>query len=168
MHLDKHCVKMILESCQLLSTAHRILDGKECVELSKTGRKVKRWKLDDERESVLYSATHINHPSAVWCRTNSENYRWLWNLLAELCFEYTYRYERTHLCEQSGLVTALYNLPRNINTLDAFTEPPPAMPDYCKVKNDAVSSYRNYYINEKYGFAKWTKRETPIWYVTKN
>ena len=27
MHNDKHCVKMILESAQMLSTAHRELDG---------------------------------------------------------------------------------------------------------------------------------------------
>jgi len=27
MHCDKHCVKMILETAQLLSTAHRELDG---------------------------------------------------------------------------------------------------------------------------------------------
>ena len=31
MHLDKHCVKMILEYAQLLSTAHRVLDGMEMV-----------------------------------------------------------------------------------------------------------------------------------------
>ena len=28
-HVDKHVVKMILESAQLLSTAHRVLDGVE-------------------------------------------------------------------------------------------------------------------------------------------
>ena len=27
MHCDKHCVKMILEYAQMLSTAHRVLDG---------------------------------------------------------------------------------------------------------------------------------------------
>ena len=30
MHCDKHCVKMILETAQLLSTAHRELDG-DCI-----------------------------------------------------------------------------------------------------------------------------------------
>ena len=29
MHCDKHCVKMILETAQLLCTAHRVLDGDE-------------------------------------------------------------------------------------------------------------------------------------------
>jgi hypothetical protein len=72
MHNDKHCVKMILEYCQLLSTAHRIIDGTETMAKSKTGRNVKRWVLDDERESLLYSATHINHPSAVWCREQKQ------------------------------------------------------------------------------------------------
>jgi hypothetical protein len=28
-HNNKHCVKMILETAQLLSTAHRIIDGKQ-------------------------------------------------------------------------------------------------------------------------------------------
>ena len=44
-HNDKHCVKMILEYAQLLSTAHRVLDG-------------------DDSISVVYKATHKNHPSA--------------------------------------------------------------------------------------------------------
>ena len=29
MHCDKHVVKMILETAQMLSTAHRVLDGDE-------------------------------------------------------------------------------------------------------------------------------------------
>jgi len=75
--VDKHVVKMILESAQLLSTAHRLLDGEEFEGKTKTGRKAKRWKLHDARENVIYSATHINHPSAVWCRQSVENYNWL-------------------------------------------------------------------------------------------
>ena len=63
--VDKHVVKMILESAQLLCTAHRFLDGTEYVDAT-SGRRIKRWMLSDARESVLYSATHINHPSAIW------------------------------------------------------------------------------------------------------
>ena len=73
--VDKHVVKMILESAQLLSTAHRYLDGVEIVGKTKTGRNAKRWKLSDAREDVLYSGTHIKHPSAAWCRESVENYR---------------------------------------------------------------------------------------------
>ena len=61
--VDKHVVKMILESAQLLSTAHRLLDGREIEGKTKTGRKARRWILDDSREPIVYQATHINHPS---------------------------------------------------------------------------------------------------------
>jgi hypothetical protein len=78
MHNDKHCVKMILEYAQLLSTAHRFLDGTQSVGLSETGRKQTRYVLPDGRESVLYSATHINHPSAVWVSQSDAYYAWLY------------------------------------------------------------------------------------------
>jgi hypothetical protein len=76
MHVDKHCVKMILEYAQLLSTAHRVLDGIQVVGLSKSGRKQTRYELSDNRDGILYSATHINHPSAIWCRKGIVQYRW--------------------------------------------------------------------------------------------
>ena len=172
-HVDKHAVKMILEYCQLLSTAHRVLDGKEMVELSKTGRKTKRWKLEDERNDILYSATHINHPSAVWCRQNKSNYDWLHKLLVELCAEYTYRYGKVHKCEQIGLVKLLGTLPNNISD-KPFTQPTPAMPDECKVPGDSIQSYRNYYIVEKQRMLSWkgkiNSRTPPPWFKewTKN
>ena len=165
-HLDKHCVKMILEYCQLLSTAHRVLDGKETVEKSKTGRNVKRWILESELNNVLYSATHINHPSAVWCRHSLQNYQWLHELLVELCREYTYRYGKVHKCEEIGLVKALGTPPSNIST-KPFTEPTPAMPDACKVIGDSVTSYRRYYIMEKSRMWSWSgkinSRSIPNW-----
>ena len=75
--VDSHCIKMILERAQLLSTAHRVLDGIQYIDKTKTGRNVKRWHLDDHREQELYSATHVNHPCAVWCRVTDGNYNWL-------------------------------------------------------------------------------------------
>ena len=81
-HNDKHCVKMILEYAQLMSTAHRFLDGEEhTVKAAIGARKLKRWKLPDAREDVLYKATHINHPSAVWLRKAAANYTWLHTIL---------------------------------------------------------------------------------------
>ena len=41
--IDKHVVKMIVESAQLLSTAHRVLDGEEYYDKNKNGHKLKRW-----------------------------------------------------------------------------------------------------------------------------
>jgi hypothetical protein len=162
MHVDKHCVKMILETAQLLSTAHRILDGTEKMGLSLTGRKKKVWKLEDSRNEILYSATHINHPSAVWCRKASENYMWLWVLLDELCKEYTYRYGKVHKCESIGLVELLKQKPNNIPR-DHFTEPTPAMPDQYKVPGNSIQSYHNYYKGEKERMFSWKNRNKPIW-----
>jgi hypothetical protein len=164
-HVDKHVVKMILEYCQLLSTAHRIIDGRETIAESKTGRKVKRWILPDERETVLYSATHINHPSAVWCRETAGNYHWLYKLLTSLCEEYTYRYGKVHKCQSSGLVEALQFPPNKVTSHELFTQPTPAMPDACKVPSDSLKSYRNYYIMEKQRMWSWkgkiNNREVP-------
>ena len=67
-HCDKHIVKMVIEYAQLLSTAHRMLDGKEYIDVTANNRKIKRWRMEDGREAILYKASHINHPSAVWVR----------------------------------------------------------------------------------------------------
>lgn len=163
MHVDKHCVKMILEYAQLLSTAHRFLDGKEIIGKTKTGRNVKRWILEDTRESILYSATHINHPSAIWVRQSSNNYIWLAELLENLCIEYSYRYNKTHKVESSGLMQTLKNnFPKNISD-KPFTEPTPAMPDQYKVSGDSIKSYKNYYLGEKTRMFSWKNRSTPAW-----
>ena len=163
-HTDKHCVKMILEYAQLLSTAHRFLDGEQIIGLSKSGRKAKRWKLNDGREDILYSATHINHPSAVWARASAENYIWLSQLLRALCKEYTYRYGKTHKVEHSGLLFALANnVPTNIPVSAGFSEPTPAMPDEYKVKGSSVESYRKYYLGTKTRMFNWKNRNIPEW-----
>ena len=140
-HVDKHVVKMILEYAQLLSTAHRVLDGVESVGLSKTGRKQKRYVLSDERDSNLYNATHLNHPSAKWTRHSACNYRWLFKLWIELMREYNYRYGKIHACMR--LVKYLKTSPKNLAS-KRFTEPTPAMPDDYKVHNDSIQSYKNY------------------------
>lgn len=166
MHVDKHCVKMILEYAQLLSTAHRMLDGEEYIDKTKNGRNIRRWKLPDTQlESLLFKASHINHPSAVWARHSQENYMWLAELLEELCVEYTYRYGKTHSVERSGLMNTLKNcFPLNIPLGVGFTEPTPAMPDECKVKGSSLKSYHKYYIEKKNSFAKWKNRKVPTWY----
>lgn len=162
MHVDKHCVKMILEYAQLLSTAHRVLDGSMHTGVTKTGRKRQEYVLSDHRQHIVYSATHINHPSAVWVRQSNENYIWLWKLLTKLCSEYTYRYGKTHKCESSGLVELLRTVPSNIPTGN-FTEPTPAMPDQYKVAGDSITSYKNYYLGDKTRMFNWKKRTPPTW-----
>jgi len=160
MHVDKHCVKMILEYAQLLSTAHRVLDGTLIDGYSKTGRKQKRYVLSDDRDSILYSATHINHPSAVWVRKSNKNYDWLYVMWRELMDEYTYRYNKVHACEK--LIIPLRRVPYKIPKGE-FTEPTPAMPDHYKVPGDSIQSYKNYYLGDKTRMFKWKLREPPSW-----
>jgi hypothetical protein len=159
-HVDKHCVKMILEYAQLLSTAHRVLDGTLSTTLSNSGRKRQTYTLSDDRDDVLYSATHINHPSAIWVRQSSSNYGWLYRLFGELCNEYTHRYGKIHATQR--LDSALMMSPNNI-TIGDFTEPTPAMPDEYKVAGDSIQSYHNYYNGDKKRMFSWKKRETPSW-----
>ncbi len=159
--VDRHCVKMILESVQLLSTAHRILDGEEYISKSKNGRNVKRWKLFDNRENIIFSATHINHPSAVWCRSSIENYNWLVEHTFALLNEYTYRYEKTHKCS-GEIIYILKSPPLNLQKWD-WTDPPCAMADEYKISNDSLTNYRYYYKVGKKHLHKYTKRQPPKW-----
>jgi Pyrimidine dimer DNA glycosylase len=158
--VDRHCVKMILESAQLLSTAHRYVDGKMLVAQNENGRKTKRWYLDDAREPVLYKATHINHPSNVWTRTAVENYLWLVEHFAALLDEYTHRYGKKH--KTGELLYMLQSPPHGVRDFD-MTEMPSAMKDEYKISADPVINYRNYYKYGKAAMHKWTNREPPEW-----
>lgn len=158
--VDKHVVKMILESAQLLSTAHRYVDGKMLVAQNDNGRRMKRWYLDDAREPVLYKATHINHPSNVWTRTAVENYLWLVEHFAALLDEYTYRYGKKH--KTGELLYMLQSPPHGVRDFD-MTKMPSAMKDEYKISDDPVTNYRNYYKHGKSTMHKWTNREPPEW-----
>jgi hypothetical protein len=153
---------MILESAQLLSTAHRVLDGVEFEGKTQTGRKAKRWLLADSREAVLYSATHINHPSAVWCRNSIENYNWLVDHFYELGYEYTYRYGKIHKCFQGDLAYMLQSPPHNLKDYEWTPMPSCMAPEYI-ISEDPLTNYRNYYIMGKSNLHKWTNRQPPEW-----
>lgn len=156
---------MITECVQMLCTNHRFLDGQEIVG-KRNGRKYTTWKLDSELDSVLYTATHINHPSTAWARKNDENYSWLWQLVNALSKEYTYRYGKIHKCESSGLINNLKTLPKNI-PVGQFTQPTPAM-DSQYIIGDSIQSYRHFYIVAKKHLANWNgkinSRQIPEWY----
>jgi hypothetical protein len=167
--VDSHCVKMILESAQLLSTAHRLLDGIQYVENKPVAgifpvryRKIKRWLLPDARETAMYSATHVNHPCAIWARESHCNYAFLWVYLAEHCKEYTHRYGKVHKIESSGLLTLLADHPNNM-TNPTWSEPPSAMDTKYIISEDPIINYRNYYKYGKAHLHKWKNRQAPAW-----
>ena len=153
---------MILEYAQLLSTAHRVLDGSMSVGLSETGRKRVSYDLPDSRELSLYRATHINHPSAVWVRKSSNNYAWLYTMWKYLLDEYTVRYGKIHAAAR--LIGPLFDAPKNI-PIGEFTQPTPAMPDEYKVAGDSIQSYHNYYVGSKHEMSRWTNSYMPQWFI---
>lgn len=157
--VDRHVIKMILETAQLLSTTHRVLDGNQYTD-KQNGRSIKRWFLEDSRESILYKATHVNHPSAVWVRESVENYNWLFDHFIALNNEYTFRFEKTHLSKQLGVI--LSSPPLNLKEWD-MTPMCSAMDDKYIVSPNPVDNYRNYYKMGKTHLHKWTKRNKPEW-----
>jgi hypothetical protein len=166
-HLDKHVVKMVLESAQLLCTAHRLLDGIETKQSKTTRsgkiRNVKRYVLANPlNNELMYSVTHINHPCTIWCCDNINNYMWLYELFVALCNEYTFRYGKKHKTDLM-LRDILKSPPISISHAP-FTTPAQAMPDQYKHSNPVIA-YQQYYMGPKAVFAKWTKRPVPSWFT---
>jgi hypothetical protein len=135
-HVDKHVVKMILESAQLLSTAVR-LSGID----------------------AGYKAAYKNHPCAIWTRQSLANWKWLYYLTEALNEEYKYRYNKKVNHKSYDVVQSL-PLP-NIEDI-GVTQFAQAMPN-CYKSYDPVQAYRNYYIGEKDHLFSWTKRDVPYW-----
>ena len=166
-HCDKHVVKMILESAQMLSTAHRVLDGEEERRLSSSGKRMsKYWVLqDEEKETKLYKAVHMKHPSTLWTMESHMNYKWHYQLFKCLCKEYTYRYGKVHTSE-TKLLDILKEFPKNIKRsyMTPFALAMGSNPE-CMDNDDPIGSYQSFYQTKQKRFSmKWTKRETPHWF----
>ena len=162
---DKHVVKMIVESAQMLSTTHRMLDGIVTTEPSKNGRKVKRWTIHDERNDIMYKAVHMNHPCTVWTRETRGNYNWHYTHFTALCDEYTRRYGRVHATDKL-LRNALSCSPNNIpdKGITQFALAMKAEP-MCIHPEDPVRSYREFYQTKQDRFKMvWTNRKVPEWF----
>ena len=144
-HVDKHVVKMILETCQLLFTCWHILDPEHHI------------------IRPAYKKTHWNHPCACWARSSHAHYDWLCALGVALCKEYTYRYGKTHKCAPHLLELAQLRLPINTHS---WTDPPLCMDAGFKRRN-AVLSYRAYYLQGKKHLLSWSKRNPPVWVAKK-
>jgi hypothetical protein len=136
-HCDKHIVKMILESAQMLSTAVR-----------HTG-------ID-----AGYKATHQNHPCNKWVRESICNYHWLWELSYQLNKEWQYRYGHTRNHKSFDMILTLPDPELPLKGLTPFAK---AMPKEF-THFDSVSAYRKYYRENKAHIASWKKRGQPTWW----
>ena len=165
---DKHIPKMIVESAQMLSTAHRMLDGTLTKKRSRSGKTmVKYYKYDDERENLYYAAVHHHHPCTKWTKKSKANYNWHFHHFAAMAKEYHYRRGKQHATwEKLGMILAAP--PENIPDVPRteFAQAMKAYPD-CLVPGDAVQAYRNYYHQHKAYMAKWNKSTAPHWWQQK-
>ena len=133
---NKHVVKMILESAQMLCTAHHEIMG------------------DDA--DVPYKRAHVNHPSTIWARRSAQNYVWLYDHFVALAQEYKKRYGKDHL-SYTKCDPYLRFLPGGL-PYTGFTQPPQAMPDEYK-DECSLQAYWNYYINDKKHIANLNKEK---------
>lgn len=163
---NKHVSKMTVESGQMLSTAHRMLDGSLERRRSKSDKTaVKYWTLPDARESVLYKAVHMSHPCTVWTMQTRKNYEWHFQHFVALANEFTHRYGKQHKT-YVDLVNYLKDPPKNIPD-GPLTLWPLAMKSNpeCMFPEDPVKSYRLFYQTKQDRFKmEWTKRDTPDWF----
>ena len=159
---DAHVVKMIVESCQLLSTHDRIM-----------------FNLPDD--DIRYKATHVSHPCRM-CLSNDNNYLWLRLHLCELLNEYTRRYDKVHASAELASACWQYTIKDDfhgygdlrgmnlvIGQICKYSTLPKCMPDEFKVGGDdidsVVASYRNYYKFKKTSMHRfaYTNRNVPKW-----
>ena len=168
---DKHVVKMIVESAQMLSTAHRMLDGYKDKRLSKSGKRMVNYWVHPNKnlENTLYKAVHHNHPCTVWTMESSANYNWHYQHFIALCTEYQHRYNKIH-STQNLLEELLLNKPNNIPSKDltpfalAMKHEP-----QCIHEGQAVRSYRLYYQTKLARMPMvWSYRPTPEWFLHAN
>jgi hypothetical protein len=146
-HCDKHVVKMILETAQLLYAAHWLAETPNMPENA-------------------YKLTHKNHPCSVWVRKSLSNYLWLCSLGWWLCKEYQYRYGRLKEHKTESHIKWLLHNPPKYESIE-FTIPPQAMPDEFKRRN-TIRGYRKFYIESKMkqrGIVSYTRRSVPYFIV---
>ncbi len=135
--VDKHIVKMITETSQILSLVYYY-----------TG----------QPEKAIYRKIHMNHPCSIWARQSLSNWLWLKKLGLAMYEEYKYRYgNRQHKAGEAIKKFDEPLLPKGI-----LTNTPLCMPDKYKT-DDVVQSYRAYYNGEKRHIFKWTGRKVPYW-----
>lgn len=145
---DKRCIKMILESTQMLCTAINEAGGK-----------------------TPYKSTHKNHPSNVWVRQSGANWHWLWSHAIELCDRYQAVYNKVHKCRDIllDLIESEYDafIPKN-NELTPFANCAAHAGKDISYKHitNVPEAYRRYLVDRWNGDVRtptWKKRRMPDW-----
>jgi hypothetical protein len=163
-HCDKHVVKMILETCQMLYTAHWTTEYPAIVVKAQRGLlSPDAFVTAPTRKGVTargYNAAHINHPCTKWVRESLQNYLFACELGIAIAEEYTYRWGKVHSCEAH--VRWLKANPPPLPSL-GLTPFAVAMDEKYRNSDDPIECYRNYYLTAKKdrGLLVYTRRSPP-------
>lgn len=163
-HGDKHVIKMILESVQMLGTTWHLLRPDDA-----------RWIQDFENHvgRSPYRKAFQNHPCSIWTRTCHGNYQWLCRLASELCREKKRRWPEGpgHACEPM-IQWFLEHSPFSEDDRSVLLTPPAKAMPFPDTKGpgvsiaDSLDAYRKYYaFKESQGIVEYKRRpdRRPTW-----
>ena len=168
-HCDKHVVKIVLEAGTMLCTAHWLGWARMLKAPPLKPRQLQQWLFDNVPRDLQppWKMSHVHHPCTQWTQRVWGNYMWHSRLGLALCAEYTKRYGKVHKSQEVHRWINRVIPPTFEGRVDdpvGITPFALAMPEDCKVPNDAVQSYRNYYNKHKVRLAKWKYSAEPAWW----
>lgn len=145
MYCDKHVVKMLTETMQILCTTYRLLNN-----------------VSEAENNILFKATHKNHPCCVWARKSYGNYKYLIELFYALHDEWNYRYGHDKIYKNLDAIFILESLDNSKFLLQSKTKHIQCFDDKYKCENP-IEGYRKYFVNEKRRLFSWKNRDIPNW-----
>ncbi len=159
---DKHIVKMIVESMQILMTVLYLKNGIENRKDFESKQDLVQSLTKDFPRETPYKLGYYRHPCVLWCLESDTNILWLLRHQKELLNQYTIRYNKTHSV-QNIFDWYILNHSNYLDITQLRTKFALAMPEKYRCESSVVS-YRLYYLFEKAKIAKWNFTKTPEWF----
>lgn len=153
-HMDVHVIKQILETAQMLSTAH--------------------W-ASNSNYTPQYKMTHKNHGCNLWLVKSQANYKWLCAFGLALCDEFRYRRGKEHKSEAVLKDLALHvppipNLPLTEHYKAVGKDEDLRALPVVECYRAYYNRYKQFYIRKTRNgketkiYASWTGRSVPNWF----
>jgi hypothetical protein len=161
---DKHVIKMINESVQMLVTT---LCRKQLFDTYMPA------KLVDVLPCQPLAAGMTKHPCTQWTMQSATNFNYLALLALAMCHEHQHRYplspQHVYMNWLTDLVNYLHDqglgLDAPMPKLFAIAVKDSTQRTIHATQHEAVTAYRTYYVKDKHKFATWKRRAKPVWFL---